>query len=195
MTNSNIVVPTEITNYHRTDYELEVFWLFCILVAGKNSDTTSRILAKFLNQLPEDQTPFEGIRALGEDALHNLLVSHKVGQYNRITKAIWQSLDLDLRNCNRDDLMKIYGVSHKTSRFFLLHSREFCDEVVLDTHILRWMRDYCHVIGVPNNTPQDKNKYEYLAKLCKNLMENYYPGLSLAQVDLLIWTMMSGRLD
>ena len=162
MTNSNVVIPTEITNYNRTDYELEVFWLFCILVAGKNSDTTSRVLANFLNKLPEDQTPFEGIRELGEDGLHNLLVSHRVGQYNRITKAIWQSLDLDLRNCNREDLMNIYGVSHKTSRFFLLHSREFCEEIVLDTHILRWMKDKCHVIGVPNNTPQNKDKYEYL---------------------------------
>ena len=103
MTNSNVVIPTEITNYNRTDYELEVFWLFCILVAGKNSDTTSRVLANFLNKLPSWQTPFEGIRELGEDGLHNLLVSHRVGQYNRITKAIWQSLDLDLRNCNRED--------------------------------------------------------------------------------------------
>ena len=195
MENSNVVIPTEITNYNRTDYELEVFWLFCILVAGKNSDTTSRLLARFLNKLPDNQTPFEGIRELGEEGLHNLLVSHRVGQYNRITKAIWQSLDLDLRNCSREDLMNIYGVSHKTSRFFLLHSREFCEEIVLDTHILRWMRDHCYIVGVPDNTPQNKDKYEYLAKLCRDLMHNYYPGMSLAQVDLLIWTMMSGRLD
>lgn len=195
MENPNVVIPTEITNYNRTAYELEVFWLFCILVAGKNSDTTSRLLARFLNQLPENQTPFEGIRELGEEGLHNLLVSHRVGQYNRITKAIWQSLDLDLRNCSREDLMNIYGVSHKTSRFFLLHSREFCEEIVLDTHILRWMRDHCYIVGVPDNTPQNKDKYEYLAKLCRDLMHNYYPGMSLAQVDLLIWTMMSGRLD
>lgn len=195
MENSNVVIPTEITNYNRTDYELEVFWLFCILVAGKNSDTTSRVLAKFLNELPEDQTPFEGIRELGEDGLHNLLVSHRVGQYNRITKAIWQSLDLDLRNCTREDLMSIYGVSHKTSRFFLLHSREFCEEVVLDTHILSWLGNVCNIVGLPKNTPQDKNKYEYLASLCRDLMQSHYPGMSLAQVDLLIWTMMSGRLD
>jgi len=195
MTNSNVVIPTEITNYNRTDYELEVFWLFCILVAGKNSDTTSRVLARFLSRLPQGQTPFEGIRELGEDRLHNLLVSHRVGQYNRITKAIWQSLDLDLRNCTRDDLMNIYGVSHKTSRFFLLHSREFCDEIVLDTHILRWMREKCGVEDAPDNTPQNTEKYIALAGLCKYLMKIHYPGMSLATVDLLIWTQMSGRLD
>lgn len=192
---SDLIDPKNITHYNRTDKELEIFWLFCILVAGKNSDTTSRVLANFLNKLPEDKSPFEAIRDLGEEGLYNLLVSHRVGQYNRITKAIWQSLDLDLRNCNREDLMNIYGVSHKTSRFFLLHSREFCEEVVLDTHILRWMRDYCYIVGVPNNTPQDKNKYEYLANLCRDLMRSHYPGMSLSQVDLLIWTMMSGRLD
>ena len=195
MENSNVVIPTEITNYNRTDYELEVFWLFCILVAGKNSDTTSKVLTNLLTNLKEDQTPFEYIRDLGEQGLYDLLVSNRVGQYNRISKAIWQSIDLDLRNCSREDLMGIYGVSHKTSRFFLLHSREFCEEIVLDTHILRWMKDKCHIVGVPNNTPQNKDKYEYLAKLCKELMENHYPGLSLAQIDLLIWTTMSGRLE
>ena len=195
MTNSNVVIPTEITHYNRTDYELEVFWLFCILVAGKNSDTTSRVLARFLSQLPEDQTPFEGIRELGEEGLHNLLVSHRVGQYNRITKAIWQSLDLDLRNCTREDLMNIYGVSHKTSRFFLLHSREFCEEIVLDTHILRWMREKCGVEDAPDNTPQNTEKYTALADLCKYLMKIHYPSMNLAAIDLLIWTQMSGRLD
>jgi hypothetical protein len=57
------------------------------------------------------------------------------------------------------------------------------------------MKDKCHVVGVPNNTPQNKDKYEYLAGLCKSLMQEHYPGMSLAAVDLLIWTQMSGRLD
>lgn len=192
---TNIVDPKNITQYNRTDKELEIFWLFCILVAGKNSDTTSKVLTNLLTNLAEDQTPFEYIKELGEEGLYDLLVRNRVGQYNRISKAIWQSLNLDLRNCTRQDLMNIHGVSHKTSRFFLLHSREFCDEIVLDTHILKWMRDKCYVMGVPHNTPQNKEKYEYLAKLCRELMESHYPGLSLAQIDLLIWTTMSGRLN
>ena len=36
----NTVVPADITNYNRTDVELQTFWLFCVLIAGKNSDTT-----------------------------------------------------------------------------------------------------------------------------------------------------------
>ena len=44
----NTVVPTDITNYNRTDVELQTFWLFCVLVAGKNSDTTAKLVKKLL---------------------------------------------------------------------------------------------------------------------------------------------------
>lgn len=193
--------PKDITNYSRTDNELQTFWLFCILVAGKNSDTTSRLLSKLLNSMVEKtyvdssySTPFEAIRHLGEDKLTEVLQENKSGQYSRISKAIWESLSLDLRTCCREDLMNIHGVGPKTARFFLLHTREFCDEIVLDTHILRWMREKCHLIGIPHNTPQDRQTYEKLAELCKTLMLKHYPGFTLAQIDLMIWIEMSGRL-
>lgn len=190
----SVIDPKNITNYNRTDIELQTFWLFCIMVAGKNSDTTSKVLTKILTNLTPWESPFEGIKASGYDSLHNMLVTHRVGQYTRISKAIWQSLDIDLRTCSREELMDIYGVSHKTSRFFLLHSREFCNEIVLDTHILRWMRERCGVLDAPENTPQNTKKYEEFANKCEMLMLQHYPGLSLAQIDLLIWTDMSGRL-
>ena len=72
---------------------------------------------------------------------------------------------LDLRTCTREDLMDVYGVGPKTARFFLLHTREFCDEVVLDTHILRWMRERCDVKEAPKNTPQNPEKYAQYAGL------------------------------
>ena len=58
-----LIDPKDITNYNRTDNELQTFWLFCILVAGKNSDTTSRLLTRLLSSKPKDQTPFEYIRS------------------------------------------------------------------------------------------------------------------------------------
>ena len=199
--NVAVIDPKNITNYSRTDNELQTFWLFCILVAGKNSDTTSRLLSKLLNSMVEQayadsvySTPFESIKHLGEDKLTEILQDNKSGQYIRISKAIWESLSLDLRTCSREDLMNIYGVGPKTARFFLLHTREFCEEIVLDTHILRWLREKCHLVGIPNNTPQDRQTYEKLANLCKTLMLQHYPGFTLAQIDLMIWTEMSGRL-
>ena len=190
-----LIDPKDITNYNRTDNELQTFWLFCILVAGKNSDTTSRLLTKLLSSKPKDQTPFEFIKSLRLSELHNYLKAHKTGQYDRIRKALYFSSKLDLRTCTREDLMNVYGVGPKTARFFLLHTREFCDEVVLDTHILRWMREKCGVKEAPKNTPQNPEKYAQFAGLCKYLMEQHYTGLTLAQADLMIWTEMSGRLD
>ena len=189
-----LIDPKDITNYNRTDVELESFWIFCILVAGKNSDTTSRLVTKLLKNRG-DKTPFEFIRSLKLTELRNYLVAHKTGQYDRIRKALFFSAKLDLRTCTRDDLMDIHGVGPKTARFFLLHSREFCDEVVLDTHILNWMRVKCDIKDAPKNTPQVPEKYAKYAGLCKYLMEIHYPGLTLAQADLMIWTEMSGRLD
>ena len=189
-----LIDPKDITNYNRTDVELESFWIFCILVAGKNSDTTSRLVTKLLKNRG-DKTPFEFIRSLKLTELRNYLVAHKTGQYDRIRKALFFSAKLNLRTCTRDDLMDIHGVGPKTARFFLLHSREFCDEVVLDTHILNWMRVKCDIKDAPKNTPQVPEKYAKYAGLCKYLMEIHYPGLTLAQADLMIWTEMSGRLD
>lgn len=190
-----IIDPKNITDYTRTDNELQTFWLFCILVAGKNSDTTSRVLSKIINDLSPWDNPFDGLRKIGYEGLNNILQRHKTGQYNRITKAIYQSLDLDLKTCSVEDLTKIHGVGPKTARFFLLHSREFCDEIVLDTHILRWMKDKCGIVNVPDNTPQNLTRYDELSEICKKLMHQKYPGLSLAKIDLLIWTEMSGRLN
>lgn len=187
--------PKNITNYTRSDNELQTFWLFCILVAGKNSDITSNLLSRLLSEVSEYNTPFDHINNLGKEGLDKLLRDNNTGQYTRISRAIWESLSLDLRTCSREDLMNIHGIGPKTARFFLLHTREFCDEIVLDTHILRWLRNKCHLVGIPNNTPQNLQTYESLAKLCKQQMQKHYPGFTLAQIDLIIWTSMSGRLD
>ena len=74
-----LIDPKDITNYNRTDVELESFWIFCILVAGKNSDTTARLVTKLLKNRG-DKTPFEFIRSLKLTELHNYLTAHKTGQ-------------------------------------------------------------------------------------------------------------------
>lgn len=189
-----VLDPKHITNYNRSDNELQIFWLFCILVAGKNSDTTNNALSRIVHDLNSWENVFDAIHKIGYEGLKDILRKHRTGQYERISKAIWQSLNLDLRNCALNDLTKIHGVGPKTARFFLLHTREFCDEIVLDIHILKWLREKCGIENIPENTPQNLNKYNELAEICKKLMIDHYPGLSLASIDLLIWTEMSGRL-
>ena len=188
--------PKNITNFNRDTDELQAFWLFCMFVAGKNSDWASRCLKKLVDTA--DKGTFEGIfkyfKSIGEVGVHNALVANKVGQYTRLTKGIMQSLDLDLRTCSLEDLLKIHGVGNKTARFFLLHTRRSGDYAVLDTHILAWMRDH-GVENAPKSTPTNLKVYEELENRYRMLSRLHYPHLSNAQIDLLIWTKQSGRLD
>lgn len=186
--------PKNITKFDRSQEELEFFWLFCILVAGKNADWASLKLLDLFKNKPEDQTPFEFLKTHLTD-LNNILVANKVGQYRRIQKAIEQSLEVDLRTASVAELMEIHGVGPKTARFFILHTRADAECAVLDTHILKWMRGLVDpIFEVPASTPPI-NKYQTLEFVAIKLMKTHFPNISLAEADLLIWTKMSGRLD
>ena len=193
------VNPTDITDFNRDTNQLESFWLFCMFVAGKNSDYASRCLTRLIHaaKLGQDigeEGVFNYFKSIGEVGVHNALVASKVGQYVRLTKGIMQSLDLDLRTCTLDDLLAIHGVGNKTARFFLLHTREGCDYAVLDTHILAWLRDN-GVEDAPKNTPTNSKKYQELEKQFRYLSRLPYPYLSDAQIDLLIWSDQSNRIS
>jgi len=186
-----MINPKLITDYSRSDRELQAFWLFCICVAGKNSDQIAEVIARTLRKVG-DQTPFEYLSGLGETGIHNLLVANRVGQYSRITKAFVQSLSLNLRECTLEDLLAVYGVGNKTARFFLLHTRMGQKFAVLDTHILAWLRSV--EVQAPMNTPTDPKKYLELEKTFLALRPMHFPLMSDAEADLFIWTKMSGRL-
>ena len=167
-----------------------------MFVAGKNSDYASRCLSKLIHGM--SKRGYDGIfnyfKDLGRDGIHNALVANKVGQYTRLTKGVMQSLDLDLRTCRLDDLLKIHGVGNKTARFFLLHAREGCNYAVLDTHILAWLRTH-GVEEAPKTTPTDNKIYRALEKKFRYISRLCYPHLADAEIDLLIWSIQSGRLS
>lgn len=186
-----MINPTSVTDYNRGDAELQAFWIFCIFVAGKNSDRAGDCVKKFLAKY-HDRLPFEALRELGETGIHNLLVVNKVGQYRRMTMAIMESLDLNLRTCTLQDLLNIYGVGNKTARFFLLHSRPDMNLAVLDTHILAWLRDR-QVLDVPKATPTKPSEYARLEMIFLEMTKRIYPHMSPANIDLIIWAEQSGR--
>lgn len=192
-----MIDPLRITQYDRTQSDLEEFAIFTVLVAGKNSDSTARLVSRLLHNAPlDDETPIECLRRLdGLGSLHNYLVAHRVGQYGRILGALRGLFPLDLRTCTLDDLLAVPGIGPKTARFFLLHTRRDCDCAVLDTHVLRWMREACMVSEAPRSTPPEGPVYRKLERLALALMHGYYPECTPAEADLRIWTLMSGRLD
>jgi thermostable 8-oxoguanine DNA glycosylase len=64
---------------------------------------------------------------------------------------------------------------------------------VLDTHVLRWIRETTF-FPAPKSTPAG-HSYGYWESIALSLIKSHYPGLSLAEADLLIWSKMSGRVD
>lgn len=183
-----MIDPTNITNYNRTESELEEFLLFCLLVAGKNSKVQAKKLEEFLLQ-GHVTRPFEFIQKMNESGhLLSWMKICKLGQYARLEKAFLGITKFKgrLSEVTVADLESIEGIGPKTARFFLLHTRPKQKFAVLDTHVLRWMRSLN--IDAPLSTPR-KSKYAELEKLFLIICEDL--GFEPANLDLLIWNTYS----
>lgn len=181
--------PLNITNFNRTQAELEEFWLFCLFTAGKNADVAARKTSEFLSERGL-LTPFDYLRTVD---IRALLEYHKIGQYNRMERALKESMSLDLANDSLTRLNQIYGAGMKTCRFFLLHSRKDCKCAVLDTHILKWL----NALGVNcgTQTPTAPKEYDRLEEAFLTLASIHHPQLSIAELDLALWATISGRME
>lgn len=191
-----MIDPKKVTKYDRNETQLQEFLLYCVCVAGKKSEIETRKLDKFLS----GASPFKLIRKLLKsssvifnDGLMEHLSKNKIAPY----KQRWNSfkdvatlLPDNLSEVTLDELQQVRGISTKTSRFFLTHSREDFDEPVLDTHILRYLKDVGH--DVPSSTPQNPNVYGKVASLFKK--EADLAEMSVTDFDLKVWTEYSYRL-
>jgi hypothetical protein len=178
--------PQNITNFNRTVGELQTFWLFCVLVAGKNSRVQAAKLEDFLKPASDfNLTPFYYIYSrYFSGHLDSDIRAVKFGQYDRIYRCFVESHDLDLKTCSIYDLENIFGVGPKTARFFLLHSRQDQNFAVLDTHVLKWIRDELGY-DVPKATPTNPNKYHELETIYLDYC--HQNRLFPAELDLQIW--------
>lgn len=178
-----LVDPDNVIKFDRTKAELELFWLFCIVVAGKQAKRQAQALEMFLNNIPEGDTPFERIRyAWKHRTFRQRLEAARLGQYGRLESAFLQSLFLDLERCTLEDLEKIDGVGPKTSRFFLNMTRPNQRYAALDTHVLKHLR--ANGIEAPKLTPTGK-RYRELEEKFLALADQ--SGMSVAEYDLQVW--------
>ena len=194
-----MIDPKKVTNYNRNEWQLQEFLIYCICVAGKKSEIESPKVRKFCMdaRFGHGLTPFELIRKLlsvssvEEDGLMQHLKKYKIAPYQQrynSFKDIVTLLDTDLREVTIDQLQEVRGISTKTSRFFLTHSREDFDEPVLDTHILRFLSDFGYN-DVPKSTPQNPKVYERLSRLFRSIAR--FEGKSVTDFDLEVWTKYS----
>lgn len=188
-----MINPAKVTNYNRTQYELEEFILFCINVAGKKSAIEAPKLEVFIERaknITKETTPFNCIRKLIKlgrlnEIMHWAKLSPYAQRYNSYV-AVAKVKDLQTVTLNR--LLQVPGIGLKTARFFLSHSREDFDEPMLDTHILRFLRDQGHT-DAPKSTPSNENTYRYFANIFKNIARQL--GKSVTDLDLEIWKQYS----
>lgn len=187
-----MVDPASITNFHRNEVELQEYFLFCIIVAGKTAYIQAQKLEQFLKpSWLKGMTPFEYIEWLDSQGNLDIMVREaKLGQYKRITEIFRRATKLDLKNVTVEQLEKIPGIGPKTSRFFVLHSRKNQKCAVLDTHILAWLREELGV-DAPKATPQSRSSYKKLENIF--LQECEARGLTPEEFDLNIWTERSKR--
>ena len=195
MTTTYKIDPYKITDYHRSDKDLELFLLFCIVVAGKTAYIQADKLDQFLISIrdrlmmPENISPFQIIKSADQ---HGILLQEiqeaKLGQYKKINAAFKfiSENKIDLRKTTTDGLELIPGVGMKSSRFFLLHSdTTYKDQIaILDTHILKFIKEHIDD-RAPKSTPTIKVTYKYWEDLflywcqCNNK--------NVADFDLDIW--------
>lgn len=118
-----MIDPKNITDYNRTDEQLQAFWIFSCVVAGKNSDFAASVISKLLSKGKRfSKTPFQYLEELGETGVRNALVAAKSGNYTRITRFIIESLSLDLRTATFEELMNVFGIGPKSASNWIFHS-------------------------------------------------------------------------
>jgi thermostable 8-oxoguanine DNA glycosylase len=194
-----MIDPRDVTRYDRSTDELWEFWLFSLMVAGKNARVIAEACERFVQAartVHGQLVPVPGadLRTVLRDLhqqpgrIRSLLEAARTGKYVLLTRALFESRDLDLRTCTVPDLEQVYGVGPKTARFFLLHTRPDQRLAVLDTHILAHLRTV-GLRGVPYVTPAHPTTYRLWELVVLGLAGD--AGLTPAAFDLWVWNQRS----
>ena len=181
-----MINPTELIKPTDSTSRKQEFLLCCILSVGKNSDVAAAKLDLLLAGKDEGATPFDYL--LSQD-IRQLVLDAKTGQYQRVSEAILQALEVDVETVTLEQLQSIHGIGPKTARFFLVHAQGKT-HAILDTHILKCMRGLFP--DVPKATPPARH-YGKWERLCLTFMQAKFPDDSPLVADLEIWRSQSSR--
>lgn len=194
-----MIDPSNITNFQRTDHELEEFALFCPAAAGKNSQEQAykptRLIALLQRGSDRSTSPFGRIAmAEGEsfgydpNQLMEAMRRSKIGKYSLLYDAYVRLCRLtpnELRTLPVEEFEKLPGFGMKTARFFVLHSRPTDDIACIDTHVLRYLR--IAGLNVPNDVGSPSR---YLAAEKAFLVQAGRLGIEPWRLDINVWNYM-----
>lgn len=192
-----MIDPSNITNFNLSHRRLEEMLIFWVLVAGKKAKTTARMLDDMLTRLHnmygmKELDAYWVISKFDRETpgwgLENLLKICGFGCHTAKAKSLRQlvSSSLDLKTCTADELEQIHGIGMKTSRCFIMHTRQNARHAGLDTHVLKWLRYLGY--DAPKSTPS-KKRYLELEQIFVALADLL--GMAPAVLDLAIWNAYS----
>lgn len=185
---STLVDPYAITDYDRSDEALEAFFMFCCAVAGKKAAMIAPKVHRFVEGYEGGGTPFQKVRRMnGEASLDANLRRVSIGKYGLLSRAYTQAVSRPeefLRTAGIQELQEIPGVGLKTARFFIVHSRAGAEHAVIDTHMLKFLRDSGEP-DVPSGNSPPAAAYLRLEKAV--LVHAAQRGMTPADFDLVVW--------
>lgn len=190
---SFLVDPFRITDYERSDHALELFACFAIAVAGKMAKVWNLKVERFFEECGHTGSPFERIAAMeAEGSLRANMERVRLGKYDLMTRGYPQLAAFGaswLRTASPDELEAVHGISNKTSRFIVLHSRRDARIAVIDTHMLKYLRAI-DAERVPDTIP---NGADYLRLQDIVVAEADRLNMGVAEFDLKVWTWFEAR--
>lgn len=160
-----MIDPANITNFNRTNDELEEFAIFSVLVAGKNSNVIAKRIPEVLcidTMQTFNFTPFSFLANLGLERTADVLRGAGIAPYNRKARTLTELTNrgFDLRTCSFADLESVWGISYKTSRMIIVHSRPNVRTVIPDTHIRKGINRYFAFDPLPDHPPRNKKEFQ-----------------------------------
>jgi thermostable 8-oxoguanine DNA glycosylase len=182
-----MVDASDITNYKQSDWQLECSAIFWVLAAGKNGTRAADITNQLVSDVtPSGTNPFGALSCWPQEGITEMMRQYGTGCHNSKGRSIYElvNANLDLRTCSPQDLEKIYGIGKKTSRCFVLHSRDSARVAGLDTHILKFL-DLMGVENVPKVTPSSNKEYLRLENEFLKLADKY--KMKPSELDLAVW--------
>lgn len=178
---------------NKTPDTLMGFLMFGIAVAGKNSRTTSNKIKDLVDSSSSNTgSPVKAVQnmyaseQLFPGVIEQALRIQKTGKYKVLTKAYSYlgSRPFDLATISLDELLSIPGVGPKTARYFLMYGQESTKHAALDTHILKFLREFLG-INAPKQTPGNPKLYAELENSFVTQAEQL--KLTPKELDNLVW--------
>jgi len=184
-----MIDPFNITNFNRTQAELEELLLFCIAAANKPAKLIASKLEHFLTQQHCKRRrglPTQKVRSLiRADLLEKQLKWARLSPYIKNIRAFTDVVELQscLSEITLSELLQTHGIGDKTARMFLLYTRPDQRLAVLDVHVLRWMGARGHTVPKWHPTGNVYRKLEI-----SFLNECLAAGKTPVELDREIWT-------